>query len=65
MDMLSNVLLAGMIRYKKTVVSNIKKAGTGEHSRSWVKHGKLPWIEYKTNPEIICPCCGAKFVLTK
>lgn len=32
---------------QKTVVTNIKKAGTGEHGRAWTKHGKLPWIEYE------------------
>ena len=47
---------------QKTVVTNIKKAGTGEHGRKWTKHGKLPWVEYDQILEIVCPCCGARFV---
>lgn len=35
-------------KVQKTVVTNIKKAGTGEHGRKWTKHGKLPYVEYKS-----------------
>lgn len=49
-------------KVQKVEVWNIKKTGKG---RVWTKHGKLPWIEYNTIPEIICPCCGAKFILSK
>lgn len=34
----------------------------------WIGHGKLKYIEYDTEagkkdvPEIVCPCCGARFV---
>ena len=37
-------------KVQKTVVTNIKKAGTGEHGRKWTKHGKLPWVEYSVTP---------------
>ena len=48
---------------QKSTVTNIKKAATGEHGRKWTKHGKLPWVEYEKAPaEIVCPCCGARFV---
>lgn len=48
---------------QKTVVTNIRAAKSGEHGRKWTKHGKLPWVEYETKPaEIVCPCCGARFV---
>lgn len=51
-------------KVQKTVVTNIKKAGTGEHGRKWTKHGKLPWVDYSdpVKLEIVCPCCGARFV---
>ena len=49
-------------RVQKTVVTNIKKAASGEHGRKWTKHGKLPWVEYDQILEIVCPCCGARFV---
>ena len=48
-------------KVQKVEVWNIKKTGKG---RVWTKHGKLPWIEYNEKPEIICPCCGAKFILS-
>lgn len=51
-------------KVQKTVVTNIMKAGNGYRGRKWTKHGKLPWVEYET-PQIVCPCCGAKFVLAK
>lgn len=35
-------------KVQKTSVTNIKKAGTGEHGRKWTKHGKLPYVEYKS-----------------
>ena len=50
-------------KVQKTAVTNIQVAKTGEHGRKWTKHGKLPWVEYNA-PSIVCPCCGAKFVLT-
>ena len=49
-------------RVQKTVVTNIKKAASGEHGRKWTKHGKLPWVEYDQILEIVCPCCGARFI---
>ena len=45
-----------------SVVTNIRSAKSTEHGRKWTKHGKLPWVEYGKKLEIICPCCGAKFV---
>ena len=50
---------------QKSTVTNIKAIKSGEHGRRWDKHGKLPWVEYESIPEITCPCCGAKFVLSK
>ncbi len=49
-------------KVQKTVVTNIKKPGSGENSRKWTKHGKMPWVEYDQVLEIVCPCCGARFV---
>ena len=47
---------------QKTVVLNIRKAQSGEHGRTWTKHGKLPYVEYEPEkPVITCPCCGARF----
>lgn len=34
-------------KVQKTVVTNIKAAGT-EHGRKWTKHGKLPYVDYKS-----------------
>ena len=48
---------------QKTVVTNIRPTKSGEYGRKWTKHGRLPWVEYTEKPTIICPCCGAKFVL--
>lgn len=47
----------------QSVVTNIRAAGTGEHGRKWAKHGKLPYVDYGAKPEIVCPCCGSRFVL--
>lgn len=33
-------------KVQKTVVTNIKAAGT-QHGRKWTKHGRLPYVEYK------------------
>ena len=48
----------------KSAVLNVRSAKSGEYSRSWTKHGKLPWIQYgePPKPEIVCPCCGARFI---
>lgn len=48
---------------QKTVVTNIRATKSGEYGRKWTKHGRLPWVEYVNKPSIICPCCGAKFIL--
>lgn len=34
-------------KVQKTVVTNIKGAGT-QHGRKWTKHGKLPYVDYKS-----------------
>lgn len=47
---------------QQTVVLNVRKAATGEHGRKWTKHGRMPWVEYDQILEIVCPCCGARFV---
>ena len=49
-------------KVQRTVVTNIKKAGSGENGRKWTKHGRMPWVEYEKVLEIVCPCCGARFV---
>ena len=49
----------------KSVVTNIRAAKSGEYGRKWMKHGKLPWVDYSkqpVKPEIVCPCCGARFI---
>lgn len=48
----------------KSVVTNIRATKSGEYGRKWTKHGKLKWIEYEEPKklEIVCPCCGAKFI---
>lgn len=49
----------------KSVVTNIRAAKSGEYGRKWDKHGKLPWVDYSEQPvklEIVCPCCGARFI---
>lgn len=33
-------------KVQKSVVTNVKAAKSGEHGRRWVKHGKLPWVDY-------------------
>lgn len=48
---------------QQTVVTNIRAAINGQHGRKWSKHGKLPWVEYNLKVEIVCPCCGSRFVL--
>lgn len=53
---------AWLDKVQKTVVLNVKKAGSGEHGRTWTKHGRMPWVEYEKTLEIVCPCCGARFV---
>ena len=53
---------AWLDKVQKTVVLNIKKVGSGEHGRKWTKHGRMPWVEYEKTLEIVCPCCGARFV---
>lgn len=53
---------AWLDKVQKTVVLNVKKAGSGEHGRKWTKHGRMPWVEYDAPLEIVCPCCGARFV---
>lgn len=51
-------------KVQKTVVTNIRGVKTGEHGRKWTKHGKLPYVDYSepVKLEIVCPCCGARFV---
>ena len=51
-------------KVQKTVVTNIRGVKTGEHGRKWTKHGKLPYVDYgePVKLEIVCPCCGARFV---
>lgn len=49
-------------KVQKVECWNVKKTARG---RTWTKHGKLPWIDYDEKPKIICPCCGAKFILSK
>ena len=34
-------------KVQKTVVTNIKAAGA-QHGRKWTKHGRLPYVEYKS-----------------
>ena len=40
-------------KVQKSVVTNIKKAASGEHGRKWSKHGKLPYVEYKQKEYIV------------
>lgn len=37
-----------------TACGNIRKKA-GFNTRTWTKHGKLPWIEYNVR---VCPTCG-------
>ena len=39
---------------------NVKKTGRGTR---WTKHGKLPFVNYGAQPEIICPVCKSHFIL--
>lgn len=41
-------------KVQKTVVTNIKGVGTGEHGRKWTKHGKLPWVDYTSQAKTYC-----------
>lgn len=49
-------------KVQKTVVTNIKSPDPTKYGRKWTKHGRMPWVEYDQVLEIVCPCCGARFV---
>ena len=54
---------AGMV-LNSTARGDCKVQLTKLSDRDWSGHGKSIYIEYpEKKPEIVCPCCGARFIL--